>query len=677
MRRDSTKTVRRGLVALVVVVSAAVAWSLLRPAATPPPARPSAEGPAQGTTASDVTFMRFKEGSREISIRARAMLGREAEATKLSGVEVTFPYVAQGRDGNATITADEGLYQPEPLRASFRGNVKVRTDDGLELDSDSLKYWAKEARLFSREAVQFRRGAVSGTATGLDYRAGEGLALQADVKVRIEDGGGPPAEIESGSAHATREEGVVEFFNGVVARQGSRVLHSQRLLLNMTPDLAYVERAAAIEDVDLRSGPGQAVPGAPDAQGGGKRLQCRRLNVAFRSEGVLREAICVNGASLDIEPGPGEPPERRRVTAPQLHFAFDEEGRLSGLQGLPGRLTTARVPKVAVLTADPVPPAATPARRVESERFSANLDPQTGAVLAATFQGGVQFREPGRRASAQRAVYEESTGLVTLRGGEPRVSDEAQGGELRAREIRLGTRSRSVRATDGVRHTIPRRTRTGPPGPLSGEGPTVVLCRRFVYDAQAKRAEYEDNAIMRSGDDEIRAPRIVVEETGEGKRRMSATGGVQSTLHPKTTKKGEEGKPAPVSARSREMVYEEAAGRVVYSGDVEIRQGDILTKSPEAVVVLGKDGSTMERLLAGAPVELHQGTRVARGERATYTPADETLVLVGEKVVLEDKERRLEGRVLTFQAGSDRIRVDGREEVRTEAVFKRQVPPQP
>ena len=39
--------------------------------------------------------------------------------------------------------------------------------------------------------------------------------------------------------------------------------------------------------------------------------------------------------------------------------------------------------------------------------------------------------------------------------------------------------------------------------------------------------------------------------------------------------------------------------------------------------------------------------------------------------------RRLEGRILTFQVGSDRIRVDGREEVRTEAVFHRKESPKP
>jgi hypothetical protein len=402
-------------------------------------------------------FMRFKEGSREISIRAKAMLGKEGEATKLSGVEVTFPYVAQGRAGNATITADEGIHQGEPLRASFRGNVKVRTDDGLELDSDSLKYWAKEGRLFSREDVRFKRGPASGTARGMDYRAEDGLSLQSEVRVRIEDGQGPPADIESGSAIASREEGIIEFQNGVVTRQGGRELRARRLLLNLDAGLAYVERAAAIDDVDLRSGPGEALPGAPSGQGGERRLQCRRLNVAFRAQGVLQEALCVNGASLDVMPGPGEPPEKRRITAPQLRFEFDDEGRLVALQGNPGRLSEPRVPTFAVLTSEPVPPAVTAARRVQSDRFAATLDAQTGAVRTATFLGGVQFTEPGRRASAQRAVVDETAGLVTLDGGEPRVSDDAQGGELRAREIRLGTRSRMVSATDSVRHTIPRR----------------------------------------------------------------------------------------------------------------------------------------------------------------------------------------------------------------------------
>ena len=76
------------------------------------------------------------------------------------------------------------------------------------------------------------------------------------------------------------------------------------------------------------------------------------------------------------------------------------------------------------------------------------------------------------------------------------------------------------------------------------------------------------------------------------------------------------------------------------------------------------------------PVEVHQGTRRATGRTGTYSPASETLVLVGDEVVLQDEDRRVTGRVLTFQVGDDRIRIDGREETRTEAVFsKREAPP--
>jgi lipopolysaccharide transport protein LptA len=211
---------------------------------------------------------------------------------------------------------------------------------------------------------------------------------------------------------------------------------------------------------------------------------------------------------------------------------------------------------------------------------------------------------------------------------------------------------------------------------FGGEQPTLLVCRDFEYDPKTRTARYQENALLRSGSDEVRAPLITLEEPAPGKRRMTASGGTTSLLHPRSSKDAAK-PPAPVDARSKEMVYQEAASRVVYKGDVEIRQGDILTKSPEATAFLTKDGNDVERLVAGEPVEVHQGQRRANGDRGVYTPADETFVLTGEKVVLFDLDRRLEGRILTFESGSDRIRVDGREEVRTEAVFKRKEPPRP
>lgn len=681
MTPDRTRAARRVLLLTLVVVSGAVAWSLRRPAPRPRPAEgQAAAGPGQGTTVSDLFVVRFKAGDQEVSLKARSMAGREGEATRFLGVEVTLPFVAEGRPSNATITADECLYDPVPLRASFRGQVHVKTDDGFELWSESLKYWADEERVFSREAVRFRRGTTSGTAGSMDYRTGEGLVLHGPVGLRLEDGAGPPTDIEAATAHASREERFVRFEGGVLVRQGGRELRSMRLELNLSPDLHAVERATAVDEVDLVTAAGTGLPAASEAgspaprQGGRKRLRCRQLDVVFRSPGVLQEATAVRAASLEVDPGPGDAPEKRRIAAPQLRFGFDEQGRLVSLEGLPRAEPGPRGPQPTVLTTEPVPPVPAGGRRVQGDTFAARLDPVSGAVREAEFKGAATASEPGRKAWAARMSYDEPAGLVTLTG-DPRVVDERDGSELRGRRIQMGTRSRNVTASESVRHTVGRRGGAGRRGMLAGEEPTVLVCREFEYDEATRTARYRGNALLRSGKDEVRAPLIVLEDEAAG-RRLTASGGTSSVLHPRPGK-GAAKEPAPVEARSREMVYGEAGGRIVYTGEVEIRQGDIETRSPEAVVVLTKDGGDVDRLEAYEPVEVRQGARRATGQRGTYTPADETLVLVGEKVVLHDVDRRLEGRILTFEVGSDRIRVDGREEVRPEAVFRRKEPPKP
>ena len=673
MSSRRTRLVRRSLVALLVVVAAAVAWSLRRPSAGAPGSASRAPAAAAGSTAKDILFLRFREGDRQIEVKARAKVGQEGASARLRGAEVTFPYIAEGKSQTATIRSDECVYQPQPLRVAFRGNVRLHTEDGLELETEQLDYSADEGTTKSDVDVRFRRGGSSGSGRGMEYRTQGGeLQLKENVRLRIEQEAGPPADVEAASLRAVRSELRLFLDGDVVVHQGSRELHAQKLQLNMTADFRSVERASAIEDVDLRLG--AAVPGATAvaAGGGEKRLRCRKLMIDFRQKGVLSEVTGVNPATLDVTPGPADAPERRHLESDLIRFRFDEQGRLFQLEALGGGPEARR----SVMSSEPIVAGRGVARRVESLNATLALEPQTGALSGARFERDVQFLEAGRKAWAQNAEYSETAGTLSL-VGDPRLVDEAQGSELRAQGIELGTRTHGVSASENVRHTISRRpARPGGAGPLGGDEPTVLLCRHFAYDSTAKTARYQENALMRAGRDEIRAPLIVIEELGEGQRRLSATGGVASVLHPRAGK-GEKREPAPVEARSREMVYDEKQRRVVYSGDVELRQGDMLTKSPEAVVSLTADGAAVEKLLAGTPVEVRQGARRATGEHATYTPKDETLVLVGEKVVLQEADRRLEGRVLTFQSGSDRIRVDGREEVRSEAVLKRKVPPRP
>lgn len=671
MRRKRTRTVRRALVFVLLAVTAAVVWSIRRPGKTPGPA-PSSPG-ARGTTLGDVSLLRFREGSRKVEVKARAMTGQEGAAVRLEGVEFTLPYVADGREETATITADTCLYEAARERASFRGNVRVVTSDGFEMESASLDYRGDEGIVRSEDDVRFRRGRASGSGRGLEYRReGDSVVLRENVRLRFEAETGPPADIEAGSARVVRPERRAWLRGGVGVRQGARELHSHEMLLHLTPDLGSIERAAAIEDVDLRIGEGATLPGGAAPEGGEKRLRCRKLHVVVTPDGVLHEAIAINAATLELLPGRGEPKQRRRLTGHILRFLFDDAGRLQTLEASAGGAKGVRT----VLSSEPMEPAgAARPWRSESRTLVARFEPASGVLQGAELRGDFTFEEPGRKAWGRRAVFDEAASLLTLIG-DARVVDEAQRSELRAGRIELETRSHAVRAHGSVRHTLERGRGKAGNALLGGAEPAVLASTEFDYDPVTKTARYREGAVLRSGRDEVRAPTIVLEEPGEGRRRLTARGGVTSILHPKP-EQGKAKQATPIEARSREMVYEEQAGRIVYTDDVQIRQGDILTSSPEAVVTLTADGGEVERLSAGSPAEVRQGNRRATGERGTYTPKDETLVLVGEKVVLQEVDRQVVGRILIFAVGSDRIRVDGREEVRTEAVFKRKEPTKP
>jgi lipopolysaccharide transport protein LptA/LPS export ABC transporter protein LptC len=649
-----------------------------RPSA-PTPIGPTSPGePAEGTTIGDMTFFRFDEGRQRIQLKAQGSRRDKDGVAHLQGVEVTLPYVHEGREATVTITSDEGRYDAVREDARFEGHVHVITDDGFELWTESLDYIGRQDRVVSRVDVRFERGTASGRARGAEYTAAEDLLeLKSNVSLRFEDpDGGPVTEIESGRARGSRRSRVINFGEGVEVRQGTRVLRSRRLQLILDEQLESIQRAAAIRDVELHTTGGGDLGGVELPPGGERHLRSRRLNMDFRPGGDLQRAVAVNHAVLEVLPGPGDPPEKRRIAGSLIRFDFDEEGQLYRVQGRSGGGQAADRHRPVVISTEPVPPGPGVPRRVECSSFAWNLAPGQGTLRTAVFKGAVRFTEPGRRAWAESATYHERKHRLRLRGGAPRIVDEEDGSELQAQEIEVATDTRGVVAVGGVRHSI-RRSRGGPEGGmLAGSEPTVLVCRRFEYEPTQRKAWYRENALLRSGDDEVRAPLIVLEDPAPSARRLHASGGVLSLLRPRSSSEAK-GEAALVQARSQDMVYEEAAGRVVYTGDVEIRQGDITTRSPEAVVTLTEAGDDLETIVAGEPVEVQQGQRRARGQTGTYTPGTETLVLKGEEVVLEDVDRSVRGRILTFQVGEDRIRVDGQEAVRTEAIFKTRELPTP
>ena len=148
---------------------------------------------------------------------------------------------------------------------------------------------------------------------------------------------------------------------------------AKSLRLDTSADMGTVERATATGNVDTRR-PAR-VPrcrARRRRRPGPSACAARSSRWSSARKGILQEAVASGAASLEIEPGPGQPPERRRVSGARLRFDFDAEGRLLSLQGPRGsNPRVGRARPLAVLTAEPLAAGAGASRRVESDTFVA------------------------------------------------------------------------------------------------------------------------------------------------------------------------------------------------------------------------------------------------------------------------------------------------------------------
>lgn len=613
-----------------------------------------------------LVYRSYKAGQERWVLTAAGMRGKDGDAVQLEGVSFTSKYTAQGEPGTFTIAADKCNYSEAQQKAVFRGHVRITTTDGFELLTDTMTYRGDRGVAKTDDPASFGRKGVSGTSTGFDYDADQGkLVLPQDVFLRVEDPARPAAEIRSRRAVADRRKSTLRFVDDVDATQGDDRLKTNQLTLTFDRETRDLQRALAVGDVDLRTSGATGMPGvkAPPGAGKGTRiLKSKKLDLRYRPDRTLQSAAVINNADLTMLPGPGEKREKRRLRANFMDFRFDGSG---GLERASGR-------QAASMVIEPLVEGQGEITTVHSDRYKAKLDPASGEPENVLFDGSVSFERGPQKATSGQARFTGRDSTLHL-SDSPQLLQE--GSELTAWAINLGTQSGDIDARRDVRHVLRGQKAAVRPGLLGGgETPTLITSREMKYVSASKTATYTNEALLRSGKDEVRAPVLVIVEDAKGARTLTASQNVVSLLHPQASKP-EEKPPAIVEGRAETMVYEEAAGRIVYTGDVSLKQGDISTRSPKATVTLTPDGRGVEKLVAGEPAEIQQGTRRATGRQAVYTPANETVVVTGDDVQAIDGLRTTRGHALTFHAGDDTFLVDGREEGRTETILKKEPSP--
>ena len=618
------------------------------------PTNAVAEGDNRATRMTEYKHLRLGREGREIVVRAKGSVGTEQDGVRLDEADLAFTYMSRGKLEKGAIVAKECVYKPAEGSAMFKGSVKVSTEDGFSLDTESLRFDQQTGMSRTEDAVAFRRKDVSGTGRGLVYDSNAGtVQIDADMVLNVADEDGTTV-IRSQRAVVNRAEQTIRFIGDVVMTKGSDELRSAELTVNFDEAGDAVHRAEAMGGAYARF-VGQQGLGPVDQTGGSglRELRGQKLDIFFRPDRSIERMEAGPEGRLSIHPGAKDPQEIRHLTSRLLTFFFDDAGRLSEVQGH----------KDSGFVSEPVKAGGGPGRSMVCQNFVARFDVATGQLDHGDFNKDVKFARAGVEATANTARYELHRvpgGLLMLKDG-PQVVDAEHGSRLTAIAIDVEVESGNVIARREVRHVIPPRPSAGLVG---SEAETVVTSRLFRSDSRQGVFVYTGEAVMRSGQDELRGEKISIEQGG---RKVRAEGQVASRLTPKEKDKER----VTVEAQARRMLYDEAARRIDYEVDVVMKHGEVTTRSPRASVHLGPDGKRIDRLEAGPSVAFEQAKRQGSGQWGVYKPDSKLVTLTGDARLTDEQGQKVRGDRISFKLDERAIQVQG-QQARTETILRKE-----
>jgi lipopolysaccharide transport protein LptA len=197
---------------------------------------------------------------------------------------------------------------------------------------------------------------------------------------------------------------------------------------------------------------------------------------------------------------------------------------------------------------------------------------------------------------------------------------------------------------------------------LRQDQPVIVTANDLRYETTTAAATYTGNARLSQGDTSVRASSIALDEKTGG---LKASGTVTTTTVLDQTTEGRTER-VPSIARADQFVFEESPRRTTYTGNAHVSgpHGDM--QSARIELYLKPAGNELERVEAYDDVVLIEERGKTTGTRLTYFATEDRYLVIGAPVRLVDEcGRETIGRTLTFHQNTDRIVVDGNEQIRT------------
>lgn len=671
----------RLLIAIVGIAAAVVVYATMGERAKLVPATAPARIDPKAIIESSGNIVQQVRGTKQdYLIEAERQLTYEGGLTKFEGLKITVrnrggrDYVVTGREAQA------GSNQKE---LSLAGGVQLTASDGFIVRADAATFNEDTGLMLAPGAVTFERNRMMGSGVGMSYdKNADVLSLADQTHVSLRDGQGHVThEFTAGKSTLDRMSHTLALEGNLHALRGTQVIEATQGTARLTEDEQH------ITDIELR-GNSRVVGGGA----GVDAMSARDMNLHYAADGdTLEHAQLLGGGAVAMtgQNGAGG----RQFLGETLDIVLAADGSLTKVGGrdnvrldLPAAADApARSIKARTLDADGMPGAGltsakfidnveyreeaakpSPGRLARSRTLTVSL--ADDAISNAVFVGSVKFEEQGLEASAGEVRYDPANGSLRLSGIEsgapPRVADDQV--TIDATTIAVALEGRVMQASGGVK-TMLRASQSKLPGLLKQNQPANVNADALDYQGASGQAIYTGNATMWQGETAVRADTVSIDQS---KGDFLAVGNARSTIVLDTG----------VSiAHAAEIRYADAAHTITYSSTKNAAglviaqallsgpQGDL--RGDRIEVLLGKESNHIDRLEAYTNVTMKVDTRTAIGERLTYYAQDERYVMSGagtKSVKVIEACRETTGRTLTFFKATDRIIVDGNEEIRTQ-----------
>jgi lipopolysaccharide export system protein LptA len=685
---------------VAVGVIAIVAYTIRpREAVTPPPQIERTDPNAvTETVGGDV--VRLKGDSQDLRVEFRVQTTNKDNETKLHDVKIMVDNRA-GR--NYIVTGKEAFLGKDNTSFDVRGDVKLETSDGLVATSQQATYTEAEKIVRVPGDVKFKRGRMSGSGVGFTYdepRDTMWILDKADVKFAAEGNLGPMA-FTSGSFGFARKDRYMRFEKTMHMDREGQLMDADSSMVRLFPDRDEPDY------LELRGN--SKVTGGPTANAL-RSMSARDINLDYADDGrTLQNATLAGTAVLQLATKEGA--GGQRLAGEYMDIGLEPDGSVRALNTrdnvtvtLPAtKDTSARTIRSNSLSAAGTPQgirdmkfqegveyreAATKTQGVRVARakaLEADLDPATGALKEARFSGNFDFTDGPLHAVSASSRYQIGAGALNLYGKEitPEIRDESL--TLLAEAIDVTLSPRKMIAKGNVRSTLlpPKKPAAGAPATkrpalLGDKDPVSIISDALTYDEAGRKAEYSGKTKLFQGDTTIQAETLTLDEA---KGDLLANGKVVTNLviaGKKAEPTGEKTKP--MIARAETFSYSDDTRLATYTTTAQMvgEQGNLSAGKLE--LQLGKVENALERLVATGAVTALVDRRTVTGTRLIYAPEDEKYEVVGAPVKMVDAEcKETSGKTLTFWKASDRVQVDGNNEVRTQTKGggKCTVPPPP